>query len=93
MMRVQRDERERQIDMRAGEISYVLLGFGVLVAVLVRSLQGEAPFDLLALVVISGLAGQLYVMRHGAYSRVFLAGAAIAMVLPFIIGAIVASLR
>ncbi len=89
---LQRDERERQIDLRAGEISYVILSFGVLVVAMLRSLRGEAPFDLLALVVVAGLAGQLYVMRRRAYSRVWIVAISVALAAPFLIAVIVVHL-
>jgi hypothetical protein len=59
-----RDEREQMIDAQAERLTAAILSFGILVIVLVRSLRGEAAWDLLALVIGGGFAGSAYRLRH-----------------------------
>lgn len=55
-----RDEREQAIDAEAERMVAAILSFGILVLVMVRSLRGEAAWDLLALVIAAGFAGVAY---------------------------------
>jgi hypothetical protein len=53
-----RDERETAVDAAADRLSYLVLSFGLLVIVAVRSfVDREASWDLLGLVVLGGLVG------------------------------------
>lgn len=50
------DERERAVELAGDRLAYLVLAFGVLVVVLVRSFAlHEASWDLLAVVVLSGV--------------------------------------
>ena len=64
-----RDERERLIDAEAERLVAAVLSFGILVLVLVRSLRGDAAWDLLALVIAGGLVGMAYRAWHGVIDR------------------------
>jgi hypothetical protein len=66
---VRRDERERAIDAEAERLVAAVLSFGILVLVVVRSLRGEAAWDLLALVIAGGGVGMLYRARRQAVDR------------------------
>lgn len=69
-LRLMRDERELTVDHAADRLSYLVLSFGLLVVVAWRSLAlGEASWDLLALVLLGGLAGTAYRIRERAASR------------------------
>jgi hypothetical protein len=64
-----RDEREVNVDQAADRLSYLVLSFGLLVIVAYRSFaHGEAPWDLLGLVVLGGLVGSAYRLRRRAVS-------------------------
>jgi FtsH-binding integral membrane protein len=64
-----RDERERGVDQAADRLSYLVLSFGLLAIVAYRSFaHGEAPWDLLALVVLGGLVGSAYRIQRRAVS-------------------------
>lgn len=66
---VSRDERELSVDMAADRLSYLILSFGLLGIVAWRSFaNGEAPWDLLALVILGGVAGTIYRAWRGAMS-------------------------
>jgi len=66
---VPRDERELGVDLAADRLSYLVLSFGLLGIVAWRSFaNGEAPWDLLALVIVGGLVGTLYRAGRGAVS-------------------------
>ncbi len=66
---VPRDERELSVDLAADRLSYLVLAFGLLGIVAWRSFANdEAPWDLLTLVIVSGIAGTLYRVWRGAVS-------------------------
>ncbi len=75
---VMRDEREQAIDRDADRLTAAVLSFGLLGLVIVRSLRGEAAWDLLALVVIGGAVGAAYRVRSRATDRRWLAAGALA---------------
>ena len=51
---VPRDEREARIDLAADRLAYLVVSYGLLVAVAYRSLvRGDAAWDLLGLVVLA----------------------------------------
>jgi hypothetical protein len=89
---VRRDERERLIDAEAERLVAAVLSFGILVLVLVRSLRGEASWDLLALVIAGGVVGMAYRARRGAIDRRFAALQGAAMVVAAIGAAVVVAL-
>ncbi len=65
-----RDEREMSVDHAADRLSYLVLSFGLLAIVAYRSFEGgEAPWDLLGLVVLGGLVGGAYRVRQRSVSR------------------------
>ena len=50
------DERERAVELAGDRLAYLVLAFGVLAVVMYRSLAlTEASWDLLAVVVVSGV--------------------------------------
>ena len=56
-----RDERESAIDLAADRLAVIVLSFGILVIVAWRSsFDHEASWDLLGLLVLSGVAGTGY---------------------------------
>jgi len=66
---VPRDESQTQIDLAADRVAYLAVSYGVLLSVAYRSFAlGEAAWDLLALVVLGGIAGMAYRVRKGAVS-------------------------
>ena len=67
---IARDEREAAVDAAADHLSYLVLSFGLLAAVALRSLLAhEASWDLLALVVVGGLAGTAVRTRRRVVDR------------------------
>jgi hypothetical protein len=82
-----RDEREAGIDLAADRLSYLFLAYGVLAAVAYRAIGlGQSSWDLLGLLVLSGVVGLAYRMR----SRVATRGWAIAPVVA-VVGAALAA--
>ena len=64
-----RDEREVGVDQAADRLSYLVLSFGLLAIVAYRSfVDREASWDLLGLVLLSGLIGTVYRARQRAVS-------------------------
>ena len=64
-----RDERERAVDAEAERLVAAILSFGILALVMVRSLRGEAAWDLMALVIAAGGVGLAYRVRRGVVDR------------------------
>ena len=66
-LRVPRDECEARIDLAADHLAYLVISYGLLLAVAFRSfLHGDAASDLLGLLVLSGIVGVAYRLRRGA---------------------------
>jgi len=66
---VPRDGREARIDFAADRLAYLVLSYGLLLSVAYRSfVNGDAAWDLIALVVLGGIVGVTYRARHGAMS-------------------------
>ncbi|MBI3751836.1 MAG: hypothetical protein HY263_09315 [Chloroflexi bacterium] len=67
---VSRDERETAIDLAADRLAFLVLAFGLLIAVMYRSfVLGEASWDLIGLVVLAGAAGYVYRLQAGVATR------------------------
>ena len=81
-----RDERETAVDHAADRISYLVLAFGLLAIAAWRSFAGDATWDLLGLVVLSGVVGLGYRLRMGAVTTGWLAVATVAAVAAGIVG-------
>ena len=64
-----RDERETGIDLAADRLAYLVLSYGLLVAVAYRAFAWQqSSWDLLALVVLGGVVGVGYRAWHQALS-------------------------
>ena len=62
-----RDERETSVDHAADRIAYLLLAFGLLAIVAYRGfVEGEESWDLMGLLVLSGLVGSAYRLNQCA---------------------------
>ena len=67
---IQRDERTVAVENASYRLSYLVLSFGLLAIVLYRSfLRQERAWDLLALVVLAGVASTAYQGLHNVLSR------------------------
>ena len=65
-----RDERESAVDAAADRLSYLVLSFGLLAVVAVRSFVAhEASWDLLALVIFGGFVGTAVRTQQRVVSR------------------------
>ena len=64
-----RDEREAGIDLAADRLAYLVLSYGLLLAVAYRAFAWQqSSWDLLGLVVLGGVAGVGYRAWHRALS-------------------------
>jgi hypothetical protein len=69
-MSLARDEREREIDLRADRAAYMVVTYGLLVLVMARAvLRNEGAWDLMALVMIGGAVNLGYTAWKRAVSR------------------------
>lgn len=67
---IDHDERTVAIDNASYRWAYLFLSFGLLTTVAYRSFAlGQSSWDLLALVVISGVVTAAFRFRHGAMTR------------------------
>jgi hypothetical protein len=90
-----RDERESVVDLAADRLAFLVLSYGLLVVVAYRAFAlHETAWDLMALLVASGVVAFGYRVRRGVASRdlglVILAAAIIAAVVASVIGLAVA---
>jgi hypothetical protein len=66
---VPRDKREAPIDHAADRLAYLVVSYGLLLSVAYRSfVLGDPAWDLLALVVLSGIIGVAYRLLKGVVS-------------------------
>lgn len=86
-----RDERETIVDHAADRLSYLVLAFGLLGVAAWRSFAGEPTWDLLGLVVLSGLAGLTYRWRMGVVTRSWATVAVIAAVAAAVVALVMAT--
>jgi hypothetical protein len=71
---VQRDERETAIDLAADRLAFLVLAFGLLIAVMYRAfVLDETAWDLMGLVILAGAAGFVYRLQAGVASGRWLA--------------------
>lgn len=67
---VYRDERTITIENAAYRWSYLVVSFGLLLSVAIRSLErGEASWDLLSLIVLGGLVNVVYQAAHRTLNK------------------------
>jgi hypothetical protein len=88
---VQRDEREVAVDHAADRLSFLVLAYGTLAVVVLRSFRGESSWDLLALVVVAGAAGLAYRRRQGVVSRTWFLVAVATSIAAAIVAAVLAA--
>jgi hypothetical protein len=85
-----RDERELGVDQAADRLSYLVLAFGLLIAVAYRGFANdESAWDLLGLVVLSGLVGVAYRARERVVSRRWMAAMIVTGAIALAVAAIV----
>ena len=85
-----RDERELGVDQAADRLSYLVLAFGLLIAVAYRGFaRDESAWDLLGLVILSGFVGVAYRARERVVSRQWMAVMVATGVIAFAVAAIV----
>lgn len=73
-MSLARDEREREIDLRADRAAYVVVTYGLAAAAVIRAVfHDEAAWDLLGLMVLSGVVELGYTAWKKAVSPQLLA--------------------
>jgi hypothetical protein len=86
-----RDEREVGIDHAADRLAYLVISYGLLIAVAWRSFaREESAWDLLGLVVLGGVVGGAYRLLNGAVTRAWLALAALSAVAAVVVAAVLA---
>jgi hypothetical protein len=91
---VQRDERTVAVENASYRWSYLFLTFGLLAVVAYRSfVRDESPWDLLALVVLSGGVGTAYQGARRVLSRQWALVSLAAVVLALALAALLVAAR
>jgi hypothetical protein len=86
-----RDERETSVDLAADRLAYLVLSFGLLVIVAYRGfVDRQASWDLLGLVILSGMVGTLYRLRGRVVTRRWESVVAGSVVVALVVAAIIA---
>ena len=96
MNRLPRDERETGVDLAADRLAYLVLSFGLLGIVAYRGFfDREASWDLLGLVVLSGVVGTAYRLRRrvvtGRWESILVASVLVALVIATLIALVTRS--
>ena len=92
--RIERDERTTAIEDAGYRWSYLVLSFGLLAIIALRSLRGDqASWDLLALVVVGGVVNAGYLGWHRVIYRRWVVRLAIALISAAVVAAIMVLLR
>ena len=90
----ERDERTATIENASYGLAYKVLAFGLLLDVMYRSLRfGNPTWDLLGLVLVSGVVLTAYQSRHAILGKSWTRLAVLAVVTGLIIAALTALLR
>lgn len=91
---VHRDERTIAVENESYRVAFHVFAYGLLVLVAYRSFAAnEAPWDLLALVIIGGAVASLYQWTHHVLTKQSAIGVVVGMVLAALMAAIVVWLR
>jgi hypothetical protein len=91
---VQRDERTVAVENASYRWSYLFVSFGLLAIVAYRSLlNGESAWDLMALVIVAGLASMAYQAFHKVLTRQWALMTVVTMAIAGVIAAAVVILR
>jgi hypothetical protein len=90
-----RDERERELDLRADRAAYTVVTFGLLILVMFRAVsRNEAAWDLLGLVLLGGVVNLGYVAWKRAVSpQLLVLSISIAILSAVVAGAIAIAVR
>lgn len=88
------DEREQAIELAGDRLAYLVLAFGILAVVMYRSLiLNQASWELLAIVVLSGVVKFGYRLRRGAMSADLALPIAVALALAALLAVILVLVR
>ncbi|RNC62743.1 MAG: hypothetical protein AWM53_02084 [Candidatus Dichloromethanomonas elyunquensis] len=90
---VEKDERSTFIENISYKFGYIFITFALLLDVVYRSLKNEAPWDLLALVIISGLVMSLYQYKQKILGKTWIKTCIYVFAVSFIIAFIMAFIR
>jgi hypothetical protein len=91
MNQMARDEREIGVDLAADRLGYLVLSFGLLGIVAYRGfVDQETSWDLLGLIVLSGVVGTGYRWRRRVVSHRWVSVALASVALALVIGAVIA---
>jgi hypothetical protein len=86
-----RDERESAIDRAADRLAYLAISYGLLLVVAYRSLvERQASWELLGLVLLGGLVGTVYRLRHRVMTRTSALVAGLTLAIALAVAAIIA---
>jgi hypothetical protein len=89
-----RDERTTSVENASYRLAFRFLSFGLLLAVMYRRfVRHEQAWDLMALVICSGLIASSYQALQRALTRQWLAFASMGAVIAVIIGVAIALMR
>jgi len=91
---VERDERTTAVENAGYKWAYLFVSFGLLAIVAVRGrMNGEASWDLLALVVLGGVVHAVFRAFHGALYQRLALRIAVALVAAALLGTVLVLVR
>ena len=91
---VKRDERTVEVEKASYSLAYIFMGFALLLDVAYRSfILKQSSFDLLAIVVLSGLIATAYQARHNILNKSLIRIIVFTVSISIFVGVMVATLR
>lgn len=91
---VERDERTVAVEKASYYVAYIFMGFAILLDVAYRAFKmGESSFDLLAIVVLSGIISTIYQARHKVLNKGWLKTVVLAIAISIFAGVLIITLK
>ena len=91
---VERDERTVAVEKASYSLAYIFMGFALLLDVAYRSFKlGQSSFDLLAIVVLSGIISTIYQARHKVLNKGWLKTIVLVIAISIFVGVMMITLR
>jgi hypothetical protein len=94
VLKSQKDERALAVENASYSVVYKVMSFALLLDVMYRSFfRGEAPWDLIGIVVLGGIVGAVYQARQRTLTRNWAKAVWLSAIAALIVAAVIALVR
>jgi hypothetical protein len=92
--KVIKDERSEVVEKASYSVAYIFICFALLLDVVYRAFKtGESSFDLLAIVILSGIVSTIYQAKHQILNKSWLKTVVIVLAISIFVGVMISTLR